>query len=928
MKGLHWFATVWIVILGLCFPLGAAWATPQLQTPTPQESAAQLLNQLTPEERIGQLFLVTFHGQEVGSGTPIYDLLTQHYIGGVVLLNSHNNFSNGERSAEQASELVRRLQLNRNSLSRTTVTNKATGESFQPAYIPLLIGIIQEGDGLPYDQLIAGLTPLPNQMAIGATWNPESAQQVGAVLGQELSALGINLLMGPSLDVLDTPHSEGSNDLGTRTFGGDPYWVSEMGRAFIAGLHYGSQNKLAVIAKHFPGYGSSDRLPEEEVSTVRKSLEELKAFDLVPFFAVTGNAGQPEAAAEGLLSSHIRYQGFQGNIRATTRPLSFDPQAFNLLMNLPEISVWRQRGGLMVSDNLGSMAIRRFYNLTNQEFDARRVALNAFVAGNDLLYIADFTANEGEDAYSATVRTLEFFTQKYREDAAFAQQVNESVARILALKYRLYGNFSLARVLPAASELEKVGTSQETTFNIARQAATLISPPPEELEEALADSPGINDRILFINDARQVKLCEECQSFTMFASNALRDSVLRKYGPQAGGQVVASNLRNMTFSDLNTMLSQPDQGLEYENEIRRAQWIVFALLDSSGDPPPYQVLRRFLEERPDLIQRKQLILFAFNAPYYLDATNISKLSAFYCLYSKAPPFVDIATSLLFREVRPAGAPPVSVPGIRYDLNSALFPNPKQIIPLELDIAPPDIALITGTPEPPPAPAFKVGEAIPLRAGVVMDLNGNPVPDGTPVEFIIQFNGISTSVRQTEVTQKGIVHTKVMISSSGSIEIYAQSELARSQILRFDIPAPGDQIITITPTASPTPTFTPSPTLTTTPAPPPLGETHPSASPAISDWLMAILMVAVLSWLTFRLGAMIGQTRWGLRAASLAATGGLMGYNYLLLNLPGSQTFLENSRSWAVFWVTLAGIVLGLFTAGVWKMATRSGEEKG
>ena len=154
-------------------------------------------------------------------------------------------------------------------------------------YVPLFIGISQEGDGAPHDQILSGLTPLPNAMAIGATWNTELAQQVGSVLGNELSALGFNFFLGPSLDVVESPNPSARIDLGTRVFGGDPFWVGEMGRAYISGLHTGSDGRMVVVAKHFPGRGGSDRLPEEEVATVRKSLEQLKQVELDPFFAVT-----------------------------------------------------------------------------------------------------------------------------------------------------------------------------------------------------------------------------------------------------------------------------------------------------------------------------------------------------------------------------------------------------------------------------------------------------------------------------------------------------------------------------------------------------------------------------------------------------------------------------------------------------------------
>jgi beta-N-acetylhexosaminidase len=60
-------------------------------------------------------------------------------------------------------------------------------------------------------------------MALGATWDPNLAEKVGKIKGFELSALGINMLFGPSLDILENPNPEGLGDMETRTFGGDPF---------------------------------------------------------------------------------------------------------------------------------------------------------------------------------------------------------------------------------------------------------------------------------------------------------------------------------------------------------------------------------------------------------------------------------------------------------------------------------------------------------------------------------------------------------------------------------------------------------------------------------------------------------------------------------------------------------------------------------
>ena len=140
---------------------------------TPVEQAAVLLDQLTPEERVGQLFLVTFEGADVGGESQIAALINDYHIGGVVLLAENNNFTYVETSPQETPrkviEINRQLQMNNWNSARKTHINPGTGEEYEPAYIPLLIGLSQEGDGYPYDQVLHGLTPLPNAMAIGAT---------------------------------------------------------------------------------------------------------------------------------------------------------------------------------------------------------------------------------------------------------------------------------------------------------------------------------------------------------------------------------------------------------------------------------------------------------------------------------------------------------------------------------------------------------------------------------------------------------------------------------------------------------------------------------------------------------------------------------------------------------------------------------------
>lgn len=235
-----------------------------------------------------------------------------------------------------------------------------------------MIAIDHEGDGYPYTRLRNGFTPLPSAMAIGATWEPAYAEAVGEIVGRELAAVGINTLLGPAVDVLNNPRLSSRGDLGVRTFGGDPFWVGEMGRAYIRGVHRGSSGRMLTVAKHFPGHGGSDRLPDDEVATVDKSFQELRRIELPPFLAVTHMDGKDRSATtDALMTSHIRYRGFQGDIRQFTPPISFDPEGMEQLMSLPGFASWRE-WGLIVSDSLGVDAVRLYFDPRRKTFPARQ----------------------------------------------------------------------------------------------------------------------------------------------------------------------------------------------------------------------------------------------------------------------------------------------------------------------------------------------------------------------------------------------------------------------------------------------------------------------------------------------------------------------------------------------------------------------------
>ena len=241
--------------------------------------------------------------------------------------------------------------------------------------------------------------------------------------------------------MIDSPQPTGSADLGARAFGGDPYWVGVMGKSFIKGVHGGSNGRIAVISRHFPVTARVIVHSTNKCQPSAKSLQQLTSIDLQPFFAVTKSG--LSSTTDALLVSHIRYRGFQGNIRDTTRPISFDQQALGVLLGSSELSTWRAGGGVAMSDSLGVRAVRQLYDVTGRTFPAFTIARDAFIAGNDLLYLSQFGLDPQKDQADTIKAVLTQFVQKYREDPAFAARVDESVARIIALKLKLYSNSRL-----------------------------------------------------------------------------------------------------------------------------------------------------------------------------------------------------------------------------------------------------------------------------------------------------------------------------------------------------------------------------------------------------------------------------------------------------------------------------------------------------
>ncbi len=256
---------------------GAACATSPQETASPSDVYTQavvaskrvedLLGTMSLEQKIAQMIMPairTWEGEDNGvtdlSAVPdLAAALQRHQYGGVIL------FGANVEDTEQTLRLVSDLQAN--NAKSTDATSTST--------IPYFVAADQEGGSVA--RLSMG-TRGTGSMAIGATGEnaKQNARDTGTIFGLELAALGINVNLGPCVDVITDLTDPG---MSTRVFSDDPETVTSCALGFAYGV-----NKTGVITcyKHFPGAGDGS----DDPTAVMLTRDELQAGGLIPYAAV------------------------------------------------------------------------------------------------------------------------------------------------------------------------------------------------------------------------------------------------------------------------------------------------------------------------------------------------------------------------------------------------------------------------------------------------------------------------------------------------------------------------------------------------------------------------------------------------------------------------------------------------------------------
>jgi beta-N-acetylhexosaminidase len=379
----------------------------------------QLMNDMTLEEKLGQMFLLAFSKDRLDEARVLFE---DHFVGASYISNDN------VPTTAKAVELTSKLQ---GYAAKTRLK------------IPLILGVDQEG---AWGVIVPDSSTGPGNMALGATHRPDDARQMYRVIGEELKAVGLNAVYAPCADCNSNPHN---SIIGMRAFGEKPGLVGAMTAAAVEGLHEGG---IISTIKHFPGHGDTTLDSHRGIPTVTRSREDLFAIDLAPFRQGI------KAGTDMVMTSHIIFTALDPDNPATLSSI--------ILKDVLRDELGFE--GVIVSDSMNMQAILK--NYTSAE-----AAIRAFNAGVDLLMLAEEHYSHNAQQYleqqTSLIRAIKTAIESGRLPLA---RVDEAVKRILTLKNKYTG---LLEATPTeAHALTIVGKSpnRQVELDVAHHAVAVL----------------------------------------------------------------------------------------------------------------------------------------------------------------------------------------------------------------------------------------------------------------------------------------------------------------------------------------------------------------------------------------------------------------------------------------------------------------------
>lgn len=268
--------------------------------------------------------------------------------------------SETERQWMQAPQVSGVILFTRNFSSRVQVTELIDDiRMLRPA--PFLVCVDQEGG--PVQRFREDFTPLPALAHLGdlyvrdAGLAVELAEEHAWLMASEMRAVDVDISFAPVADL-----GRGNRAIGTRAFHADPHIASELTLAYIRGMRLAG---MAATVKHFPGHGSVLEDTHFEVATDPRSLEDIRAQDLIPFIDAAA------AGVDAVMIAHVVYPAVDAHPAGFSRVWIQDILRGELGFN-----------GVIFSDDIGMAAA-----MTRSSVAGRITA--HLMAGCDLVLVCD-----------------------------------------------------------------------------------------------------------------------------------------------------------------------------------------------------------------------------------------------------------------------------------------------------------------------------------------------------------------------------------------------------------------------------------------------------------------------------------------------------------------------------------------------------------
>lgn len=296
----------------------------------PPDPVMELLETMSTEEKVGQLFLARHCGESALSD------LANYHLGGLILFAE-------DFAADTPDSIAERLA----DYQRASST-------------PLLIAVDEEGGTVCRVSCYPAFrsSPFPSPRSLYDQGGMNHVLGIEAEKAYLLSSLGINVNMAP---VCDIATNQGSF-LYRRSLGQSPEITGEFAAQTVALMH---TFQVGAVAKHFPGYGNNSDTHTGSAVDMR-SLTQLEKEDLVPFTMAI------EAGCDAILVSHTIVNAMDPEL-----PASLSPAVHSYLRSILGFK------GVIVTDDLVMGAI-------SGKYGAGEAAVMAVLAGNDLLCSTDY----------------------------------------------------------------------------------------------------------------------------------------------------------------------------------------------------------------------------------------------------------------------------------------------------------------------------------------------------------------------------------------------------------------------------------------------------------------------------------------------------------------------------------------------------------